>query len=79
MDEKKVVIISDAVLVMSKITEYKLNGTNYLDWSKIVKLYFFSIAMNDHLTKDPPSQDSKKSWLREDAYLFLQIHNSINS
>ena len=27
----------------------------------------------------PPSDDSKQMWLREDARLFLQIRNSIDS
>ena len=35
--------------------------------------------MATHLTKDPPSDDSKQQWMEEDASLYLQIHNSINS
>ena len=33
--------------------------------------------MASHLTKDPPTDDSKDQWLENDACLFLQIHNSI--
>ena len=35
--------------------------------------------MGDHLTKDPPTDDSKEQWMEEDARLFIQIRNSIDS
>ena len=35
--------------------------------------------MGGHLTKDPPTDDSKKQWMEEDARLFIQIRNSIDS
>lgn len=35
--------------------------------------------MDNHLIDEPPSDNSKASWLREDARLFLQIRNSIDS
>ena len=35
--------------------------------------------MDGHLTKDPPVDDSKEQWMEEDARLFIQIRNSINS
>ena len=31
------------------------------------------------MTNDPPKDDSRQKWLREDAWLFLQIQNSINN
>ena len=34
--------------------------------------------MVSHLTKDPPTDDSKDRWLEDDARCFLQIHNSID-
>ena len=34
--------------------------------------------MTNHLTEDPPIDDSKDRWLDNDARLFLQIHNSID-
>ena len=78
--DNKSVVMSDVVPVMSKITEHKLNGSNYLDWSKTVRLYLRSIDKDDHLTEDPPTDDSsKQTWLREDARLFLQIRNSIDN
>ena len=77
MTEKSII---DMVPVMSKITEHKLNGSdNYFDWSKTIRLYLRSIGKDDHLTKDSSEDDSKQTWLREDARLFLQIRNSINS
>lgn len=33
--------------------------------------------MDDHMTKDPPEDDTK-SWLQDDAQLYLQIKNSID-
>ena len=35
--------------------------------------------MAAHLDKDPPTNDSKELWMEDDAHLFLQICNSINS
>ena len=35
--------------------------------------------MATHLTKDPPTDDSNEQWMEEDACLYLQIHNSIDS
>ena len=32
-----------------------------------------------HLNKDLPTNDSKEQWIEEDARLYLQIHNSIDS
>ena len=86
--EKKYIVMSDnqnlslvleVVLMMSKIKEHKLNGLNYLEWSKIVCFYVRSICMTPHLTKDPPTDDSKEQWMEEDARIYLQICNSIYS
>lgn len=79
MTETKSVVTSDVVPVMSKITDHKLNNSNYLDWSKTVRLYLRSIDKDNHLTDDPPKDGSRQTWLREDARLFLQIRNSIDS
>ena len=35
--------------------------------------------MGGHLTKDPPTDDSKEHWMEEDARLFIQIRNSIDN
>ena len=32
-----------------------------------------------HITRDPPIDDSKERWMEEDARLYLQIRNSIDS
>ncbi|KAK2974562.1 hypothetical protein RJ640_002471 [Escallonia rubra] len=71
--------VGEMVPVLSKIAENKLNGTNYLDWSKTVRIYMRSIDKDDHLSSDPPTDDTKRLWLREDARLILQIRNSIDS
>ncbi|KAK2985083.1 hypothetical protein RJ640_022961 [Escallonia rubra] len=71
--------VGEVVPVLSKIAENKLNGTNYLDWSKTVRIYMRSIDKDEHLSSDPPTDDTKRLWLREDARLCLQIRNSIDS
>ncbi|KAK2965361.1 hypothetical protein RJ640_013824 [Escallonia rubra] len=71
--------VGEMVPVLSKIAENKLNGTNYLDWSKTVRIYMRSLDKDDHLSSDPPTDDTKRLWLREDARLILQIRNSIDS
>ena len=65
--------------MMSKIMGDKLTSPNYLDWSKTIQIYLKSIRMASHLTKDPPTDDLKEQWIEEDAHLFLQLRNSINS
>ncbi|KAK2966380.1 hypothetical protein RJ640_021524 [Escallonia rubra] len=49
------------------------------DWSKTVRIYMRSVGEDDHLSSDPPTDDTKRLWLREDARLILQIRNSIDS
>ena len=77
--DKKLVVTPKVVLMMSKITEHKLNGPNYLDRSKMIPVYLRSLHMTSHLIKDPPTNDSKEQWMEEDARLFLQICNFIDS
>ncbi|KAA3453187.1 Cysteine-rich RLK (RECEPTOR-like protein kinase) 8 [Gossypium australe] len=79
MSHKKTEIVSDIVLVVSKFTEHKLNGTNFLDWNHTIELYLLSISIDGKLTDDPPTDDSRLSWVREDTRLYIQIRNSIDS
>ena len=78
-EEKKSTPKLEVVQMMSKITEDKLTGPNYLEWSKTIRIYVRSVCMGGHLTKDPPTDDSKEKWMEEDARLFIQIRNSIDS
>ena len=73
MANKMLVVMSNVVLVMSKITDHKLNGRNYLDWSKAGRFYMRSIDTDGYMVKSPLIDDSRQQWLREDACLFLQI------
>ena len=77
--DKKLVSAPKVVPMMSKITEDKLTSLNYLDWSKTIHLYLRTIRMANHLDEDPPSDDLKETWIEDDARLFLQIRNSIDS
>ena len=58
-EDKKSVSALEVVSMMSKIKEDKLIGPNYSDWSKTISLYLRSICMTSHLSKDPPTNDSK--------------------
>ena len=78
-EEKKPTTKLEVVSMMSKITEDKLTGLNYLEWSKTIRIYVRSVRMGGHLTKDLPIDDSKEQWMEEDARLFIQIRNSIDS
>ncbi|XP_075076365.1 uncharacterized protein LOC142163017 [Nicotiana tabacum] len=69
----------DVIPVMSKITENKFMGSNYMDWSMTIRLYLRSIDKENHLVDDPPKDETKSVWLKEDAKLFLQIKNSMHS
>ena len=77
-ENKKHVSAPELVPLMFKITEEKLTGPKYSNWSKTIRLYLRGIRMDSHLDKDPPTDDSKERWLEDDARLFLQIHNSID-
>ena len=81
MAENKNTTMVDVLPIMSKITDRKLTNTNYLEWSKTIRLYLRSIDKDDHLIKDPPTtqEPNDLTWLREDARLFLQIRNSIDN
>ena len=71
LEDKKPVVTSNVVLMMSKITEHKLNDLDYLDWSKTIQIYVRIISMTAHLKEDPPTDDSKEQWMEEDARLYL--------
>ena len=58
--EKKLTPKPEVVSMMSKITEDKLIGPNYLEWSKTIRIYVRSVRMGGLLTKDPPVDDSKE-------------------
>ena len=58
--DKKPIAALEVFLMMSKITEHKLTGPNYLDWSKTIQIYLRSIRMASHLDKAPPTDDLKE-------------------
>ena len=76
--DKNHVLMPKVVSMMSKIMDDKLTSPNYSNWSKTICLYLRIIRLANHLDKDPPTDDSKDQWLKDDARLFLQIRNSIN-
>ena len=58
-EDKRPVSVLEVVPMISKITEDKLTGLNYSDWSKTIRLYLRSIRTTNHRFKDPPTNDSK--------------------
>lgn len=68
----------DVIPIVTRITHNKLYDSNFFEWSKMVRVYLRSIGKASHLTSDPPD-DVKEQWLQDDAKLFLQIWNSIES
>ena len=78
-EEKKPTPKLEVVPMMSKITEDKLIGPNYLEWTKTIRIYVRSVRIGGHLTKDPPIDDSKEQWMEEDARLFIQLRKYIDS
>ena len=70
--EAKSDTITDVIPVMSKITEHKLNRSNFIDWSKTVRVYLWSIEKDNHLTNNPPTDNTKQAWLRDDAHYFYK-------
>ena len=52
--------MSKVASMMSKIIDHKLNGLNYLDWSKTIQISLRSIRMASYLIKDPQTDDSRE-------------------
>ncbi|XP_071714909.1 uncharacterized protein [Rutidosis leptorrhynchoides] len=69
-DEKKVNgNLSEIIPIAARLTDNKLNGSNKLR----------SMGKASHLTSEPLNDDTRDLWLQNDARLFLQIMNSIES
>ncbi|XP_071924751.1 uncharacterized protein [Coffea arabica] len=65
-------------MVMPQITNWKLNDTNYQQWSKAVKIYLTGLGKQRYLTDDSPTEDNKKlMWIQEDAQILGAIWNSM--
>ncbi|KAK4265729.1 hypothetical protein QN277_026746 [Acacia crassicarpa] len=77
MAETKPSVMTEMFPVSNKITNHKLNWTNYSEWIKTISMHLLSIEKEGHLTEVPPKDDPKMAWARVDARLFLQIQNSI--
>lgn len=51
--------ITEIIPTPIKITEYKLKGPNYLEWSWKIRIYLQSVDKDDHLTEDPSIDDTR--------------------
>jgi len=78
-DSKSVSVTTDIIPTTTKITDQKLNWSNFRGWSKTIRVYLRSINKAYHLTDNPPDDNTKEAWLTDDARIFLQLRNSIDS
>ncbi|GJZ41481.1 polyprotein [Tanacetum coccineum] len=69
--------VIDGLPIVTRITDIKLDGSNFFAWSKTIRIYLRSIRKASHLKDDPPTDETKDQWLQNDAWLFLMIRNSI--
>ena len=53
----------DLIPTSSRVTDNKLNGTNYFEWIKTIRLYVRSMGMASHMDSDPPTDGSRDLWL----------------
>lgn len=60
-------VVANVITMITKITDHKLDGSNYLDWNKIVRIYLQSIKIDDHPTKDLPTNNTRQAWMRDDV------------
>ncbi|KAK9063841.1 hypothetical protein SSX86_017713 [Deinandra increscens subsp. villosa] len=68
----------DVLSMAPRLTDNKLNGSNFFEWSKTIRIYLRSIGKDSHLESDPPTDTTKTLWMQTDAKLFLQIRNAID-
>uniref|UniRef100_A0A2N9J5N3 Integrase catalytic domain-containing protein n=1 Tax=Fagus sylvatica TaxID=28930 RepID=A0A2N9J5N3_FAGSY len=56
----------------------KLKGSNYLQWSRAVRVFLTGRGKESYLTTTKPSDDTKVSkWLQEDAQIMTWLWNSL--
>lgn len=79
MANNKYVMISNVILLISKLKEHKLNGSNFFIWIRQTN-YLKSIDKWNHLINEPIEEEIViKTWLQNDARLFSRIKNYIDS
>lgn len=71
MTDMKNLVVSNVIPLASKITEHKLNGSNYSDWRWPIMVYLQSTDMDNHMTNDPLEDAKKKDCLGDGARLYL--------
>ena len=50
---------ADVLPVVTRITDNKLDGSNFFEWSKTVRIYLRSIGKASHLEDDPHTYGTK--------------------
>ncbi|KAJ9535088.1 hypothetical protein OSB04_un001836 [Centaurea solstitialis] len=60
----------DLIPATTRLTDNKLNGSNFFEWSKTVRLYIRGIGMASHLTSDPPPTDNNQDPLSNISRIY---------
>ena len=65
--------------VLPPLTNRKLNGSNFIQWSRAVNLAFTGLGFDDYLTEIAPTTDAKaiKQWKQMDAQIVALLWNSM--
>ncbi|GJZ34004.1 hypothetical protein Tco_0579440 [Tanacetum coccineum] len=69
--------VIDGLPIVTRITDIKLDGSNFFAWSKTIRIYLHSIRKASHLKDNPATDETNDQWLQNDDRLFLMIRNSI--
>ena len=60
------------------MTSTKLKGSNYLQWSRAVRVFLTSCGKESYLTTTKPVDSTKiPQWLKEDAQIMTWLWNSL--
>ena len=53
MADKKTILTSEMITMMSKVTKHKLNRSNYYSWRSNVRHFIRGIEMDEHIKEKP--------------------------
>ena len=64
---------------LPQLTTCKLNGSNFLQWSRAINLALIGLGFDDHLTEAAPTVDEKaiKQQKQMDAQIVALLWNSM--
>lgn len=68
--------VSAVITTSNKLTNKKLDGTNYIMWRKVVSKSLIGMEKGDHLT-DIKTGEGAKAWIQDDEFLYGQMMTSM--